>query len=393
MRLTYVTRSFLDYRIPVLEELHRSLDGQFNFIYSADYVPERCHQRLQNSLGPAAIGLRGERRIGPNETAGFANRTLRIVYQPGLIRHIGETAPDVLVGDGFFQWTGAALWYRATRRVGLVVTYERTFHTERHAQKVRTLYRKAVMRWVDAMAVNGELSKEYSIFLGMDGNKITTGQMTADSHVLAEQAAAVTDAQKFEIRQAWGSPDVAMVTVGRLNDRKGITELLNGWHLLEKNRPGNWRLIIIGDGPNRAALENQVSEKGLNGVIFAGHVDYNNIAPFYAAADVLVMPTLEDNWSLVVPEAMACSLPILCSIYNGCFPELIEEDSNGWTFDPHDAQDTEARLAHCIEQRNKLPSFGERSREIVSTQTPARAADAIIGAAQIAISGTRKDQA
>ena len=46
------------------------------------------------------------------------------------------------------------------------------------------------------------------------------------------------------------------------------------------------------------------------------------------------MPTLEDNWNLVVPEAMACGLPIACSIYNGCYPELVHEGINGKLFGP-----------------------------------------------------------
>ena len=40
------------------------------------------------------------------------------------------------------------------------------------------------------------------------------------------------------------------------------------------------------------------------------------------------------NWSLVIPEAMACGLPVATSIYNGCYSELIKEDVNGTIFDP-----------------------------------------------------------
>ena len=45
------------------------------------------------------------------------------------------------------------------------------------------------------------------------------------------------------------------------------------------------------------------------------------------------MPTIEDNWSLVVPEAMACGLPVATSIYNGCYPELVNKNLNGMVFD------------------------------------------------------------
>lgn len=47
------------------------------------------------------------------------------------------------------------------------------------------------------------------------------------------------------------------------------------------------------------------------------------------------MPTIEDNWSLVIPEAMACGLPVATSIYNGCYPELVKKDINGYVFDTY----------------------------------------------------------
>jgi hypothetical protein len=386
MRVTYVTRSFLDYRIPVLECLHRRLGAGFRILYSADYVPRRCQTRLKAAIGEAAIGLEGELRLGPNETAGFANRTARIVYQPGLMRAIGEGRPDVLVGDGFFQWTSFALAYRFLHDVRLVVCYERTAHTERAAQGIRIAYRRFVMRWVDAMSCNGSLCSDYSVSLGMPRQRITLGHMVADSHVLAERAAATTAGERAALRARWGNPAIALVAVGRLNERKGVKYLLDAWQLLELRRPGNWRLVIVGDGPDREALEAQVRSLGLRGVLFTGHMDYDGIAPVYAAADALVIPTLEDNWSLVVPEAMACGLPVLCSAHNGCHPELVQPGVNGWIFDPLDREDGYAALSRVLDHGSSLAAMGEASRGIAARFTPETAADAILEACEIAAS-------
>lgn len=391
MRVAYVARSFLDYRIPVYEALYQQLAGQFRIIYSADYVPERCQQRLRSSLGDAAVGLRGEWRIGPNETAGFANRSLRVVYQPGLMRAIGQWQPDVLIGDGFFQWTFFALAYRLMHAARLVVCYERTAFTERSAQFARTAYRRGVMRWVDAMACNGSLSRDYAISLGMPAERITVGQMAADSHELAARAAAVGSAQRAAVRAGWQDPELALIAVGRLNDRKGIDRLLAGWTLLAARCPGNWRLVIVGDGPERDALERYVRANKLTGVIFVGHVDYDAIAPLYAAADALVVPTLEDNWSLVVPEAMSCGLPILCSIYNGCHPELVRAGENGWLFDPLDEEAVYAALHACVERRATLRDMGAAAQRIAARFTPESAADAILQACEMAQPGGRSE--
>lgn len=129
----------------------------------------------------------------------------------------------------------------------------------------------------------------------------------------------------------------------------------------------------------------------IQGVRFLGAVDYNEIAQYYAASDVFIMPTLEDNWSLVVPEAMACGLPVLCSKYNGCYPELIEEGKNGWVFDPFDPEEIAAHLKRCVldKSRSGLADMGERSKEIVAGHSPQRAARAIYNACEIALSKSK----
>ena len=87
------------------------------------------------------------------------------------------------------------------------------------------------------------------------------------------------------------------------------------------------------------------------------------------------MPTLEDNWSLVVPEAMACGLSIACSIYNGGHPELIFENKNGFLFDPLKKSSILDALIKF--QHIDFLSFGNYSKEIVKNYTPKIAADKI----------------
>ncbi|MBW1956891.1 MAG: glycosyltransferase family 4 protein [Deltaproteobacteria bacterium] len=183
---------------------------------------------------------------------------------------------------------------------------------------------------------------------------------------------------------------MVFITVGRLIHRKGIGNLLEAWREFAKVIPIDCRLVIIGEGPLESALKRQAHEAGLKKVVFMGSIDYDAIAPYYAAADVFVMPTLEDNWSLVVPEAMACGLPVLCSKYNGCHPEMIEPGGNGWVFDPLDAEDTLSALKRCITYRDRLKQMGRRSKEIVAEHTPEHAAQAIHDACRIAAGYFRK---
>jgi glycosyltransferase involved in cell wall biosynthesis len=390
--ITYVARSFLDYRIPVIKSLSSMVGNKFYFIYSKDYVPDRVDIKVRKILGHRAIGMTGEKRIGPNEFSDFANTAFRVVYQPGLVKEISKTKPDVLIGDGFFQWTSFALFYKILKKVPLVVCYERTFHTERNAQYYRTAYRRFIIKFIDAMSCNGRLSLDYTKWLGIPAERITTGHMVADTENLQR---AISFLQKSEFRsnrEKLGSPEIIFVSVGRLIKLKGIKELLLGWSLLEKIHAEIGTLIIIGTGPEMDSLKSLARELKLKQVIFEGHVAYDEIAGYYAAADVLVMPTLEDIWCVVVPEGMACGLPILCSKYNGCYPELIASGENGWVFDPLSIKDTYQALRKCIDNRSRLKQMGQKSKEIISQHTPRHAAQAIFDACKIAIANKSKNK-
>ena len=87
---------------------------------------------------------------------------------------------------------------------------------------------------------------------------------------------------------------------------------------------------------------------------------------------------LEDNWCLVIPEAMACGKPVACSIYNGGVKDLVIDGVDGYSFDPlqeFSIIDTLDKFHH-----SDLKSMGERAKEIESNYTPDKAARRIYDA-------------
>lgn len=387
MQITWITRSFLDYRVPVYAELNRLVGGNLTVIYYGDVVPERVRSKIANILSGNAIALTGELRLTGKKKAGgpMANTGVRILYQPGLIKAISRTKPDVLISDGFFQWTYAALWLGAFKKILHVMCYERTAYTERNAQWYRVAYRKFVMRWIDAICCNGKLCGEYVQSLGYPTEKVTYGHMVADTAVLQSGVAKVTDKQVSELRTKYDLKGTILLYVGRLIPRKGLIELLNAWKRFSGDMSTDkTTLLLVGDGPQRCELEQYVKENCLDNVRLVGFVDYDSLAPYYKTADAFIIPTLEDNWSLVVPEAMACGLPILCSKYNGCWPELVTLE-NGWVFDALNSDAIVDCLNKCLLAKGKLLEMGKKSCQIVSSHTARHGAEAILGACEIAM--------
>ncbi|OPZ15721.1 MAG: Alpha-D-kanosaminyltransferase [candidate division BRC1 bacterium ADurb.BinA364] len=354
-------------------------------LYSGDYVPPSVRQKAQAALGERAIGLRGEWKIGSEDANHLANRNFCLRFHPGLYSAIRRLKPDVMICEGFFKWTFPALLNRIAHGTPLVILYERTFHTERHAQRLRTWYRRRVVRWAGAMGCNGRLCREYTEWLGMPREKITTGHMAADTEHIGEAVKAVPQAARESLRRGMNASNLLFLYVGRLHERKGLMQLLEAWAEVERLKPNAASLALVGDGDRMDALQRYCAERALRNVHFAGRVPYGELPAYYASADAFVIPTLEDNWSLVVPEAMAAGLPVLCSKYNGCWPELVQEGANGWVFDPLDRADTLAALTKAIDGSAALPAMGECSQRIVQAHSPRAAAESIFRACQIAL--------
>jgi glycosyltransferase involved in cell wall biosynthesis len=241
------------------------------------------------------------------------------------------------------------------------------------------------MRFVDAVCCNGRLCGEYTRQLGVAADRITYGHMSADTEGLALALQRTEREEVARNRHRFGISGVCLLYVGKLIVPKGLRHLLAAWANIDPKLSAKASLLLVGDGPDREFLENFRAARGLSNVHFAGAIDYDSLALYYASADAFVIPTLEDNWSLVVPEAMSCGLPILCSKYNGCWPELVHEGDNGWLFDPLQPADTVRCLEECLRNASNLPTMGDKSLLILNEHTPQRAARAVFEACQLAM--------
>lgn len=373
-KILWVNPSFLDYRIPLYNELNKLYHDNFYLIYSKQRVPQRCIDKIEIALGNNALGLLAEKKIFVGKKDDFANSGVSIPFPKGLYQLIRSVKADVIITEGFFQFTPWALLYAIFHKIPILIAYERTAHTERNCPMWRRLYRKSISLFVDGYVVNGSLTKQYLISQGVSSDVIFEGAMCADSLNLAESVKAMKYEEKedFKVRLHLETKEIIYLYVGRLIPLKGVVYLLDAWkeHILVYP---NDHLLIVGDGP---LMNNFISNYGIfDSISFMGNIDYSQINNYYAIADVFVIPTLEDNWSLVMPEAMSCGLPVACSIYNGCYPELVYEGKNGTLFDPLD----KASLLHALSYFHSvdLRDLGRESVRIEAEYNPQNTASNI----------------
>jgi N-acetyl-alpha-D-glucosaminyl L-malate synthase BshA len=134
------------------------------------------------------------------------------------------------------------------------------------------------------------------------------------------------------------------------------------------------RLVLIGDGPERAPLERRVAESGLAGeVLFAG--EQQDLVSWLSAADVLLLPSQQESFGLAALEAMACEVPVVASRVGG-LREVIRDGETGFLCQPDDVEAMAERAVQVIRDRDLGRRIGQaasadvRARYCVDTVVP-----------------------
>ena len=165
----------------------------------------------------------------------------------------------------------------------------------------------------------------------------------------------VPDLERMQLRDQLGIRDgeCVLLTVGRLSREKGHADLIRALERLCA-MPQAWKLVLVGSGPEEQALGRlaralDVRER----VVFAG--SHPNVAPFYAIADLFVLPSHTEGSSNVLLEAMTAGIPIVATRAGGN-PEIVLHEQTGLLVPVGDAEG----LASAIARLNRDPELAKR---------------------------------
>lgn len=162
------------------------------------------------------------------------------------------------------------------------------------------------------------------------------------------------------------SPSMPLaVYTGRLDEAKGLSCLLAAWQTLLARRP-DAQLWLVGEGPYRKALDEQIHARGLFGrVVLTGVFD--SVDELLAAADLFVLPSREEGLSLALLEAMAAGLPVVASDIAGN-RQLIAHGQHGLLVPVDDPKALAAAMLHVLQEFRQAAAMGAAGRELVSRQ-------------------------
>jgi len=242
--------------------------------------------------------------------------------------------PEVIVSSEFGPRSMQAAAYGAACGVPLVIWSEGTLHSEGWQGAIRRTVRRALVRRARGFWTNGVESSRLLESYGAARENVQEGMIGVSTFRLAEAVRRLLP-DRDAIRAELGVMGTAFLFSGQLVPRKGVREFLAALTPLAAHRR-EFSAIFLGEGEQRAAIEQWARDHGEFRVLVLGFLQPEHVPRVYAAADVFVMPTLDDNWSLVALEAAVAGLPQIFSRYNGAAHDLLQRQAPGVVIDPFD---------------------------------------------------------
>lgn len=161
------------------------------------------------------------------------------------------------------------------------------------------------------------------------------------------------------------TPDQIFITfIGRLIDGKGVLDLIEA----VKDISANYKLLIIGDGPQRKILENFSRKPGLSKkIVFFGHKKFGEAIGILKASDIFVNPSYTEGLPTSVIEAALCRKAIIATNVGGT-PEIISGKNDGFLIEPKNIDLSKERLELLIKDAKLREEFGHNAYEEVKNK-------------------------
>ena len=297
------------------------------------------------------------------------------------IRGLGITVTDLGMRS---PWHVGAMWhlYRLLRRERPFILYTWLFHANISGRIVGRLTRvPIIISGRRGLSIGGTGREQLTRWTAsLDDRVVAVCEMARQAEIKHAggrpekvvtiyngiKLAQVSSSARVTMRQKWGiAPEIMLLGfVGRLHPVKGVGDLLRAVAVLRPQHPF-LRLLIVGDSPLRADLEQQAAAFSLSDtVIFAGRQD--DVAAVLPGLDVLVLPSLAEGLSNILLEAMAAGLPVVATAVGGT-PELVIDGETGLLVPPQDADSLALAIRQLLENPILARQMGEAGRRRVQT--------------------------
>jgi glycosyltransferase involved in cell wall biosynthesis len=269
---------------------------------------------------------------------------------------VAEFDPDAALMSGWFDRGYLSVTRHLRRRGVPVIAGCDTQWTGSLRQQVGRL----IAPWylhsaIDVLWVAGERQRQFARRLGYRGARCLEGCYACDWPRFAAAFDPATDGPK------------SFLFVGRYMRRKGIDTLLAAYRRYRRRIDHPWPLICAGTGEEADLLQDA------KGVSDRGFIQPDRLPDLMREGGTFILPSRIEPWGVVVQEAAAAGLPLLCSTASGASVHLVREGFNGFTFEPSDTGHLARLMERVTQMRSAERAAMRRASHALSKQyTPER---------------------
>lgn len=241
----------------------------------------------------------------------------------------------------------------------------------------RLVFRLVVRRLFQLFLGAGTSTLDYLRTLGVPSGRTDLFPYPVDVDELRTRSeASVADRTVRRARLGIGEAASVVLAVAKLHPRETPWDLLHAW--TRSTLPDRW-LLLVGDGPDRPAVETFLAEHRVERVRLLGYVPYQQLPALFTLADLFVHAPREERWGVSVAEALGCGRPVVAGDRVGAARDLVRTGRNGFVYTSGDADSLAAR----IDEGLRLPAAAVRAanQEILPDWGLAATWKRLIGAA------------
>lgn len=319
----------------------------------------------------------------------IAEDTPPVVMWKSVWALLDRLKPDVVAVAGFSTVDAFAflIWCRLHHRPAILMSESKWDDKPRAGWKegIKSL----IVRQFSAALCGGTPHRDYIMGLGMQPERIFLGYDVVDNDYFCQRATLARKNPSL-VRHLPGlqDPRPFFLASARFIQRKNLRCLLWAYSQYRQRiiQLGGiheaWRLVILGDGEEREELRTTIDQENLHDVYLPGFRQIDELPAYYGLASAFIHPALQEQWGLVVNEAMAAGLPVLVSQSCGCVRDLIIDGVTGFTFDPRNTAELAELMFRVSTGQYDLQAIALNAQKHIDAWGPDRFAAGIAGALQ-----------
>ena len=287
------------------------------------------------------------------------------------IRALFRVKPDLVLTCGYERPESlAAVLYAWVTAAKTFLMLDNQFEDRPRHWLVETV-KRTYMKFFQGFIYGGDTNRDYLRRLRVKADKEVHGYNCVDNDLIYSVA---RELRKDSNRATIKSP--YFLCVARLIPKKNLLRLLDAYEIYRASVAAGtqpWRLVLAGDGPLRDSLRDAIAKKRLEELVtMLGRIDdFKDIINLHTFAQaVMLVSHVNEQWGLVINEAMAAGRPVIVSHQCGCASSLVVNKGNGIVVDGFDDTSIAAAMTWMHANEHLLDRMGERARESVSRVSP-----------------------